>query len=90
MELTWDPAKAASNLAKHGVRFADAETVLYDPDALTVEDADAEGERRYASIGTDAMGRILVVVYSYRGNRIRLISARRASKKERRSYEEGI
>ncbi|MBZ0073036.1 MAG: BrnT family toxin [Gammaproteobacteria bacterium] len=90
MELTWDPAKAAANLAKHGVRFADAETVLYDPDALTVEDTDAEGEHRYASIGTDAMGRILVVVYSYRGNRIRLISARRASKKERRAYEEGI
>lgn len=90
MEIVWDPDKALSNFNKHGVRFSDAESVLYDPLALTIEDEDAEGEQRFVSVGTDSLGRILVVVYTYRSNQIRLISARNAEKNEKRSYEEGI
>ena len=91
MEVTWDNRKADANLASHGVAFADAEIVLTDPLALTVEDPDTEGEQRFLSAGADALGRILVVVYTYRGEaRIRLISARRATRNERREYAQGI
>jgi uncharacterized DUF497 family protein len=90
MEIVWDPDKALSNYNKHGVRFSDAESVLYDPLALTIEDEDAEGEQRFVSLGTDLLGRIIVVVYTYRSNQIRLISARTAEKNEIRSYEKGI
>lgn len=90
MKVIWDPGKALSNADKHKVRFSDAESVLYDPQALTMEDKDTEDEQRHVSIGVDALGRILVVVYTYRGNTIRMISARRATKKERHAYEERI
>lgn len=90
MKVTWDPIKARANLAKHGVRFSDTEPVLFDPGALTREDEDAEGEQRFASVGSDAMGRILTVVYSYQGEVIRMNSARQATRTERRLYEEGI
>jgi len=82
--------KARANLAKHGVRFSDAESVLFDPGALTREDEDAEGEQRFVSVGSDAMGRVLTVVYSYQEEVIRMISARQASRTERRAYEEGV
>jgi uncharacterized protein len=87
MPLEYDPAKAAANLRKHGVSLADAEGVLYDPMALTIEDIDAVGERRYVTIGLGSAGDILVVVYTERGGAYRLISARRASRRERKSYE---
>ena len=87
MKITFDPHKAAINFRKHGVRFSDAESVLFDPMALTREDMDAEGEQRFTSIGVDATGRLLVVVFSYRGEEIRLISARPATAKEREYYE---
>ncbi len=87
MEITFDPNKAASNYRKHGIRFSDAESVLFDPMALTREDSDAEGEQRFTSIGVDATGRLLVVIFSYRGEGIRLISARAATAKEREYYE---
>ena len=87
MKISFDPKKAASNFRKHGVRFSDAESVLFDPTALTREDKAAEGEQRFVTIGTDATGTILVVVFTYRGEEIRLISARRASAKERAYYE---
>jgi hypothetical protein len=58
--------------------------------ALTVEDESVEGEQRFVSIGADALSRILVLVYAYRGEEIRLISARRATRGERKAYEEGI
>ena len=90
MALIWDPAKAEANLKKHGVRFSDAETVLFDPLALSMEDSDAEGEDRYVAIGRDAVGRVTVVVYTYRGEQFRLISARNATPKEIRFYEKGI
>ena len=87
MRLTFDPAKAASNLKKHGVSFADAEGVLSDPLAITIEDPDAAGERRYIAIGLGSAGELLVVVYTERNDDYRLISARPATKKERKQYE---
>ena len=90
MRVIWDPEKAATNLRKHRIRFADAELVLFDPQAITIEDFTAEGEQRHVSLGMDALGRLLVVVYAYRGDDIRLISARRATRAQRRQYEEGL
>lgn len=85
-DIEFDPEKAKSNLLKHRVSFSHAEQVLRDPMALTIEDPDAEGEQRFVSLGTDALGRVLVVVYTLRGQRIRLISARKASKGEMEQY----
>ena len=90
MDVTWDPKKADTNFRKHKIRFSDAEAVLYDPIALTIEGQDAEQEKRFVSVGSDTLGRILVVVYTYRGDKIRIISARRATAKEREYYEKGI
>jgi uncharacterized DUF497 family protein len=90
MDVYWDSAKAEANHRKHGVRFPDAELVLYDPMALTMEDPYAEDENRFVSLGRDATGRVTVVVYTYRDNHIRLISARRATRQEQRVYEKGI
>ena len=90
MDVTWDPKKADTNFRKHKIRFSDAEAVLYDPIALTIEDQDVEQEKRFVSVGSDTLGRILVVVYTYRGDKIRIISARRATSKEREYYEKGI
>lgn len=90
MDVLWDSEKARVNLKKHGIRFSDAETVLFDPNALTREDMESEGEQRFITVGMDALGRILIVVYTYRGEDIRLISARSATKRERMQYEEGI
>ena len=87
MRFQYDPDKAAANLKKHGVSFADAEGVFEDSLAITVEDADAHGERRFAAIGLGSAGELLVVVYSERGGEYRLISARRPTRKERNQYE---
>jgi uncharacterized DUF497 family protein len=89
MTITFDPKKAAANFQKHGIRFSDAEFVMFDPMALTREDSEAEGEgeERFISIGADSTGRVLVVVYTYRGEEIRIISARLATAKERGFYE---
>jgi len=86
VEFEWDARKAASNLWKHGIDFADAATVLYDELAVTVTDEE-RGEERFVTIGIDALGRLLVVVYAWRDKRMRLISARRATPLERRKYE---
>lgn len=85
-DVQWDARKAAANLKKHGVDFADAATVLYDEQAITVRDDEA-GEERYVTIGIDALARIVVVVYTWRGNQPRLISARQATAQERQQYE---
>ena len=87
MRFTFDPAKAAANLRKHGVSFADAEGVLMDPLALTIEDIHSTSERRFIAIGNGHGGELLVVVYTERSPDYRLISARRATRKERRDYE---
>jgi uncharacterized DUF497 family protein len=90
MDIEFDPDKAAENQRKHRVSFAHAEQVLRDPAALTVEDPDAEGEPRFITLGIDALGRTLVVVYTPRGERTRIISARKASKVEALAYAKGI
>ncbi|MDA2926608.1 BrnT family toxin [Acidobacteria bacterium AH-259-G07] len=86
MESEWDSRKAAANLKKHGVDFADAVTALYDDLAVTIADESAD-EVRFVTIAMDALGHILVVVYTWRGDRVRLISARKAKPRERRQYE---
>jgi uncharacterized protein len=85
----WNPLKATSNARKHGVRFADAVTVLEDDGAITVRD-DSYGEERWVTIGVEASGRVLVVVYAWRGEVIRIISARPANQREVRQYMEKI
>jgi len=87
MRVQFDPAKAATNLQKHGVSFADAEGVFADPLAVSMEDPDAQSERRFVAIGLGSAGELLVVVYTERGSEYRLISARRATRKERKLYE---
>jgi len=84
----WDSAKAVANLRKHKVDFADAALSLEDPDALVVADPDASGEERFICLGADPEGHLLVTVYAFRGNRVRIISSRRASRVERLRYEE--
>ena len=86
LDIEFDPAKAKVNLAKHKVSFAHAEQALHDPLAVTIEDPDAQGEPRDVTLGMDALGRILVVVHPPRGDRIRLISARRCSRSEAEQY----
>ncbi|HEX6902444.1 MAG TPA: BrnT family toxin [Thermoanaerobaculia bacterium] len=86
VEYEWDRIKAAANRLKHGVDFAEAVTVLTDDFALTVEDEEEE-ERRFVTIGSSATGKTLVVVYTWRGPKIRIISARNATPRERETYE---
>ena len=85
MEFEWDPAKARENIRVHGINFAVAVGVFDNP-YLPWEDANAEGENRFVSLGMDGLGRLLVVVYSYRGEKIRLISAWKASRKQEKQY----
>jgi uncharacterized DUF497 family protein len=84
----WDPAKAKTNVAKHRVRFAEAITVLEDDLALTIRDPFSEEEERWITLGRDALGSLLVVVYTWRGESARLISARLATARETTQYEE--
>ena len=84
--VEWDSAKAAENLQKHGVDFADAVLVFEDEMALTMPDDDTD-EQRHVTVGMDALGRVLVVVYVWRDEDPRLISARKATATERRQYE---
>ena len=84
MEVEWDASKAASNLKNHGVDFADAASVLLDDMALTILDDSVDEEDRFVTLGVDALGRLLVVVYTWRGDILRLISARPATTGERR------
>ena len=84
-EYQWDEQKAASNLAKHGVDFTDAVVAVEDGGALTVADEGSK-EERYVSFGLDGQGRLLAVVYSWRGDVIRIISARNATLTEARFY----
>lgn len=89
VETEWDPAKAQANFRKHGIRFADGVSALEDERAITIRDQ-GETEERWISIGVDSMGRVLVVVYTWREERVRLISARLATKREAQQYEKGI
>lgn len=84
----WDPEKAAANQRKHGVDFAHAVGVFDDDRALTIRDLDSDREDRFVAVGMDREARILVVVFTLRGERVRVISARKANSWERRQYEE--
>lgn len=82
----WDPDKAAANSRKHGIEFADAVGVFEDERAITIEDTSTD-EERFKTLGCDFLGRLLVVAYTYRHDRIRLISARKATVKQRDLYD---
>lgn len=87
MEFEWDSEKAKRNHLKHDVRFQDAISVLYDECAITVtDDVSDPSEKRFVTIGMSGTGRVLVVVYTYRGEAIRIISARKAEPHEQQSY----
>ena len=90
METKFDPKKNAINLRRHQVSLAEGDGVLNDPLALTIEDDAAEGEQRFISIGMNTFGRLMVIVYTHRGEDLRLISVQPAEPKERRAYEEGV
>ena len=88
MQFEWDPIKAPHNLAKHGVSFDEARTVFGDPFAGTIADpVHSIDELRLATIGYSALRRLLVVAHVDRGAAIRIISARRATRRERMKYE---
>ena len=89
MDIEFDPEKAAANPLNHeGVTFDEAKAVLLDPYALTHEDLDARSEQRFVTLGMGAKGRILIVVWTLRGERLRLISAWKANQPQRRRYEQ--
>lgn len=89
MRFSWDPKKAEENLKAHRVDFREAATVFDDPLSATFPDTDhSVGERRFLIIGMSAPGRILVVSHTEIGDSIRIISARAATRRERRFYEE--
>ena len=87
MRYQWDKNKAESNFKKHKIDLADAVSVLEDDWALTIKEQILNDEQRFVTLGIDLFGRILVVVYTYRNSDIRLISARKATKKEIKEYE---
>jgi uncharacterized DUF497 family protein len=88
MHITWDSKKAATNQKTHdGVTFEEAQQVLLDPFALTREDSDSENEQRFVTLGMGSKTRILLVVYTYREETIRIISAWKANEPQRRRYE---
>jgi uncharacterized DUF497 family protein len=87
VDYQWDRDKARVNRKKHGVDFADAVGVFEDILAMTIDDLVSPDEPRWITLGMDFGGRLLVVVYTYRGEAIRVISARKATKKERGYYE---
>jgi len=90
LEIEFDEAKAGANLKKHGVSFEEAARALFDERALSMEDPYARGESRFILVGLGDLARLLTVVYTVRRHRIRLISARKASKRETKQYAKGI
>lgn len=91
LKVEWDPAKAESNLRKHGVTFEEAATVLGDPLSITLDDPDhSESEPRFLLVGRAATGRLLIVAITERGEAVRVISARLMTPRERRVYEREI
>ena len=91
LTFEWDANKAGLNLAKHGVHFEEAATVFGDPFSVTIFDpAHSRAEDRFIILGRSHLDKLLVVVHTERGDNIRIISARRASRRERKQYEEVI
>jgi uncharacterized DUF497 family protein len=90
IRFEWDTAKAASNMRKHGVSFDEAGSVFLDQLAVSGPDPDhSVGESRYITFGVSSLGRLLAVSHTYRPGAIRIISARRVTRAERKIYEEG-
>lgn len=90
MRFQWDPRKAASNRAKHGISFEEAATVFGDPLGRIVDDPrHSDGEQRYVLLGYSGGQRLVAVMFTERGEEIRIISARPATRRERRDYEKG-
>ena len=91
MRFEWDRGKAKSNLSKHGVSFEEAATVFGDPLSLTISDpGHSDKEDRFVTIGISSKLRTIVVVHTDRGAHVRIVSARLATTRERKDYEEGI
>ena len=91
MKFQWDEAKAAKSLVKHGVQFEEAKTVFDDPRYVDFYDPDhSDDEKRFIRLGRSRAGRLLLVSYTERGNSVRLISAREATPRERKAYEQGL
>ena len=89
MGLTWDARKAAANLRKHGVSFAEASSVFLDPLSATGDDPDHSiDQRRFVTFGLSSAGRLLVVAHAEQDEAIRIISARKATRAEKELYEE--
>jgi uncharacterized protein len=89
-QFEWDPEKASANFKKHGVSFEEAVTVFADPLALNMADpSHSVEEQRYLVLGSSNQGRLLVVAYAERDERTRIITARKATRRERHDYEEG-
>lgn len=86
MRIEFDPEKAAKNLEKHGISFEEAKTCLLDTQALVFEDNDSVGENRWVLLGMSNKARLLVVIYTVRAESIRLISARKPTKREVKNY----
>ena len=90
MSPEFDPKKDAANISKHGVSLATGDGVLSDPLAVTIEDSAALDEQRWITVGANSLGSLMVVVWTQRGEEIRMISVRPATPKERKYYEKGI
>jgi uncharacterized DUF497 family protein len=89
LRFEWDAGKADANVAKHGVTFDEGQTIFGDPNTIVVfDEAHADLEDRFVGIGLSSSGRVLVVVYAEAEGRIRVISCRRATPRERRQYDE--
>jgi len=90
MSPEFDPKKNTGNIAKHGVSLSTGDGVLHDPLAITIEDSSALDEQRWITVGANSPGSWMVVIWTERGEEIRLIPVRPATPKERKSYEKGI
>ena len=91
LRFEWDEMKAVATARKHGLSFEEATTIFSDPNTITIFDVEhLDEEDRFIDIGLSASGRILVVVYTERGTRIRVVSCRKATPAERRQYEQRV
>jgi len=90
LQFEWDSKKARANKRKHGITFEEASTIFSDPLSITIHDpVHSVGEDRFITVGTSATGRLIVAVHTERGDTIRIISARNATRNEKRQYEQG-
>ena len=88
MVIEFDPDKSAENFRKHRIAFSEVELAFYDDHAQTIEDSDSQGEQRLTMLAMDGQGRLLVICFTERGENIRVISARKASPGEAKTYDE--